>query len=363
MRQTTSIILVFLVFFSFSVKNANSQVTNDYARLTRILAQLGVDAKHGINQIAEGLSRNMSQAFRQSPALREAVHAGGTTRAGMVRQLTRSKELAREVTRRVTRLGKLGYSGDKLAMELAHGNTWSILGKRTMRAGFATLEVLNTLMGYVLIAEVTQAAIDAAFAEYDAEMESMGYAAEQEAYNWLALMMLTHLKDGRLHLREGLTLADALKLLRQNMQSETWPYTGIFKETFPREAQESQGEQEEKIPGSCGEPGTVALYTLVDPPPIQAVHPFARMLQAKSGSRLEGECMRCDRLSEGSMIQAQDAITAPKWSRSPIPMAEHYAHPEETQTRLGVYFFGEDPCLSNGRMFPYLFPILQHAHL
>jgi hypothetical protein len=72
-------------------------------------------------------------------------------------------------------------------------------------------------MGVYTIASYTQGHINDALYAYQDEMEAIGDAYEAEAFNNNLMLMLDRLKDGRLVLVPGMTLAKAVRQLRRNM--------------------------------------------------------------------------------------------------------------------------------------------------
>lgn len=84
------------------------------------------------------------------------------------------------------------------------------------------LELLSShavqrISGVYTIADFTQAQINEALFAYQDEMEAIGYAAEAEAFNNNLNLMLDSFEDGRTTLVPGMTLSEAIRQLRRNM--------------------------------------------------------------------------------------------------------------------------------------------------
>lgn len=73
------------------------------------------------------------------------------------------------------------------------------------------------LMAAYAIADFTQGHINDALYAYQDEMEALGDAAEIEAFNNNLNLMLDSLEDGRTVLVDGMTLSEAVRQLRRNM--------------------------------------------------------------------------------------------------------------------------------------------------
>lgn len=86
----------------------------------------------------------------------------------------------------------------------------------------AFLEWMSTttaqrILGVYTIGTYTQGHINEALFAYQDEMEAIGDAAEIEAFNNNVRLMMERLKDGRLVLVPGMTLSQAVRRLRRNM--------------------------------------------------------------------------------------------------------------------------------------------------
>lgn len=81
--------------------------------------------------------------------------------------------------------------------------------------------------GFMAIAGATQLAISAAESEYVATMESLGDAAEAEAWNNNVRLLMDRLTSGKVKLAAGMTFADALKRMRSNMENGTVTFEGV----------------------------------------------------------------------------------------------------------------------------------------
>jgi len=84
------------------------------------------------------------------------------------------------------------------------------------------------LFGAYTIASFTAEQIDAALIEFEEQMESVGDAFEAEAYNNNLRLLLEHLKDGRQRLKDGVTLAQAIRAVRHNMVRGGAVFTNIL---------------------------------------------------------------------------------------------------------------------------------------
>jgi len=94
--------------------------------------------------------------------------------------------------------------------------------------GGEALLKLNFIIDLWTIASVTQEAIDACQAEYEAEMRSLGDAAQLEAFNQLVRLLMDRLHSGELKLRSGAQLSQAIKMLAENLRANRPPYKGMI---------------------------------------------------------------------------------------------------------------------------------------
>ncbi len=136
-------------------------------------------------------------------ALKSAIH--GEIRAGLAGQ-------ARSALSRL--LGAVGSKFGAMAEWLA-----SKTGQR--------------ILGIYAIADFTQSQINEALFAYQDEMEALGDAAELEAFNNNLNLMLDSLEDGRTVLVEGMTLAEAVRKLRRNMNRGGKYFDGILVKAEP----------------------------------------------------------------------------------------------------------------------------------
>ncbi len=86
----------------------------------------------------------------------------------------------------------------------------------------------SRFFGAITIAQFTQSQINEALYAFQDEMEAIGDAKEAEAFNNNLQLMMERLKDGRLVLVPGMTLAQAVRKLRRNMNMGGSYFAGIL---------------------------------------------------------------------------------------------------------------------------------------
>lgn len=91
-----------------------------------------------------------------------------------------------------------------------------------------TSTTASRFFGAVTIAEFTQSQINEALYAFQDEMEAIGDAKEAEAFNNNLRLMMERLEDGRLVLVPGMTLAQAVRKLRRNMNMGGSYFAGIL---------------------------------------------------------------------------------------------------------------------------------------
>lgn len=222
-------VLAFAIVAPPRVTFAQGEPAAMMSELAEALAEGQVASEAGLADASSGIARDAAGVFANSPQTRASIGAGETVVSDISGAIRSNPTLRGAVVERVRFLiREMGWKGDELRAILKRGDTWKPL--RSGRYGFTTIEALSTVLGFYMVGVVVQGHIDHAYAEYVAEMESLGDAAEKEAYNNNMRLLVAAIADRGYQLCNGMSFADAARRLHENMKDAavpTKPFSGI----------------------------------------------------------------------------------------------------------------------------------------
>ncbi len=225
------VVSVAIMFAPAQLAYADEKTTATEA-LAALLREGGLAYEEGLTQSSTGILTNPG-ALRPLGMEKLANMEASESVTALGKLIEKEPSLGNAVVARLqVGVRQLGLKGDALRAYLQRPSTWGPPFRALLnKGGFVALEVLGTVLAFHTIGVVVQADIDAAYAEYKAEMESLGDAAEQEAYNNNMRLLANAIAEGRHSLCSNLTFGSAARRLRDNMQDRshpTQPFIGII---------------------------------------------------------------------------------------------------------------------------------------
>ena len=191
----------------------------------------GVPPDQGVAALYEGLYRAAQVLFRNSESIRPSLTGPPAQQKEVIRGvLEKNPQFLSFVTTYVRYLiYTAGYKGENLLKMLRSGQLWSSKGAISAKGGAVTAEALLAVIAVAIVAGTSGTAAHDMATNYLAELETLGDAAEREAYNALVRLLLDKVASGQTQLCNNMTFAEAVTRLRINMHtSPTRPFWQII---------------------------------------------------------------------------------------------------------------------------------------